>query len=153
MDVLARRPEVAIAQASDSKVLRAYGDEMTVLLGGEQTGGQLAVLCTLVAPGGGPPPHYHENEDEWFFVLEGAFEFLTGEDWRPVAMNGVVFAPRLSVHAYRNVGNTVGRLLIQTSPAGFEQFFEESAAEFARSDRPDPDRLIAIGLAYGIHFV
>ncbi|KEZ76758.1 cupin domain-containing protein [Salinisphaera hydrothermalis] len=146
-------PDAVITEATGGQVLHAYGDEVRVYLDGAQTEGRLVVFTALTPPGGGPPPHYHENEDEWFFVVAGDFEFLAGGEWRPVGVHGAVFAPRLSVHAYRNVGATPGRLLIHAAPAGFEIFFAESAAEFAKSERPDKTRLVEIGLAHGIHFV
>jgi hypothetical protein len=34
---------------------QAFGDELTVLLGGEQTGGKLMCGILMIPPGGGPP--------------------------------------------------------------------------------------------------
>lgn len=55
-------------------MLRALGDEVTVLLSGEQTGGAFTKVQVVSPPGGEPPPHCHTHEDEWFLVLEGRAE-------------------------------------------------------------------------------
>lgn len=146
-------PKVLVSMPSTTKVLKAFGDEVTVLLGGEATGGKFTMFTDVTPPGSGPPPHYHEKEDEWFYPLEGKAEFLVDGTWREVPLGATVFAPRLSVHTFRNVGDTPLKTLIHTAPSGFEVFFERCAAEFAKAGPPDMDRIVEIGVEHGIHFV
>lgn len=146
-------PTPVVREPGEGKVLRAFGDEITVHLGGEHTGGRLTMLTDVTPPGSGPPPHYHENEDEWFMPLAGRVEFLLEGRWAEVAVGSVVFAPRRAVHTFRNVGDTPLETLIQLSPAGFEVFFERSAKEFARPGGPDMERIVRIGIEHGIHFL
>ena len=47
-------------------MLRAFGEEVTILLDGERTAGKLTMWTEITPPGGGPPPHYHVNEEELF---------------------------------------------------------------------------------------
>lgn len=61
-------------------MLRALGDEVTVLLSGEQTGGTFTMVQVVSPPSGGPPPHYHTHEDEWFLILKGRAEL-----WKEMA--------------------------------------------------------------------
>jgi catechol 2,3-dioxygenase-like lactoylglutathione lyase family enzyme len=42
------------------------GDQITLLLTGEQTGGTFFLAELSVPPGGGPPPHIHRREEETF---------------------------------------------------------------------------------------
>ena len=63
---------------SEAPVLRAFGQEMRLLLAGDQTGGRCTVLLDLVPPGLGTPPHYHTREDEAFHVLDGRAAFWRG---------------------------------------------------------------------------
>ncbi len=133
-------------------VLRAFGDEVKVLLGAEQTGGKLSLWSETVPPGGGPPPHRHLREDEWFVVQEGAFSFFASGEWRELGPGGTAFMPRDSVHTFKNTGSAPGKLLIGTSPAGFETFFARCAEEFSREGGPDMTRVIGIAGEHGIEF-
>jgi hypothetical protein len=57
-----------VVPPSGGKVIRAFGDEITVHLGAAETGGRYAMFTAVTPPGGGPPPHYHLNEDGIHFV-------------------------------------------------------------------------------------
>ncbi len=144
---------VFVSGPSTDNVLRAFGDEVTFHLGGEETAGKLAAFTNVTPPGGGPPPHYHDNEDEWFLPLDGRVEFFLEGAWREVPVGVMVFAPRGSVHTFKNIGDGPLRMLIQTSPAGFEVFFSRCAEEFAKPGPPDMGRIVEIGLEHGLHFV
>jgi hypothetical protein len=41
----------------------------------------------------------------------------------------MAFGPRGMPHAFQNIGDTPGRLLVVTTPSGLERFFEQSAAQ------------------------
>ena len=73
-----------IVQPGAGKDLRAFGDLMTVMLGGEQTGNQLSVLFGVTPPGGGPPLHVHHREDEIFLVVEGRISYCVDGEWTEV---------------------------------------------------------------------
>lgn len=142
-----------IAQPGTGRVLRAFGEEVTVLLSGSQTGGRFTAFLETTPPGGGPPPHFHEREHEWFYVLEGCVSFCAEGKWTDAHPGDVVFAPRQGVHTFKNNTGRPTRMLIHTSPSGFENFFAEAAEEFARPGGPDMNRAIAIASKYGIRFV
>ena len=147
------QPRVVVASSAKGKVVKAFGDEATFLLTGAETEGKLCAFLGLTPPGSGPPPHYHENEDEWFSPLEGQVEFFIDGAWQEVPCGSVVFAPRRSVHTFRNIGDEPLKMLIQMSPSGFEVFFERSAEEFAKEGPPKMQRLVEIGEEHGIRFV
>lgn len=138
---------------SEAKVHRAFGSEIHVFLGGENTDGKYTAFLDITPPGSGPPPHYHENEDEWFTPLEGEAEFLIDGSWREVPTGSFVYAPRGSVHTFRNIGDRPLKMLIHTAPAGFEVFFERCAAEFAKPGPPEMSRIAEIAAEHRIHFV
>lgn len=143
----------AIVLPGEGEPLRAFGDEITFHLGGAQTGGRYTVCSDVTPPGGGPPPHYHTQEDEWFIPLEGRVEFFLDGVWQEVPLQSVVFIPRGVVHTFRNIGDTPSKMLIHTSPAGFDIFFERCAAEFAKDGPPDMERIIAISAEHGIFYI
>ena len=132
--------------------MRAFGDEVTIHLGAAETGGKYTMFTSVTLPGSGPPPHVHNNEDEWFFVLQGRAEFFRNGEWNEVPVGSAVFTPKGIVHAFRNAGDTPLRMLVQTSPAGFETFFSRCEAEFAKPGPPDMPRLIQIAAEHGIQF-
>lgn len=144
---------VVINSTEESKVLHAFGDEMTVLLSGADTGGKIAMCLSVTPPESGPPPHHHLNEDEWFLPLEGEVEFLIDGEWQAVAAGTAVYIPRGTVHTFRNSANEPLKMLIQTTPAGFETFFERCAEEFAKPGPPNMPRIIEISAEHGIHYI
>lgn len=143
----------ALTLPRDAQVLRALGDEVTVLLSGKQTGGAFTMVNILTVPGGGPPPHWHTREDEWFYVMEGRIEFWRDGVWTEVPVGTAAFLPRGSRHTFRNVGDTPSRMIVHAAPAGFEVFFERLAEVFNRPGEPDMARIVEISAEHGIHFV
>jgi quercetin dioxygenase-like cupin family protein len=143
-----------VVAPGEEKVIRAFGMDLVFHLTGEHTGGRY-MLATIQAPVGdpGPPPHYHENEDECFLVQEGSMSFFIAGQWHDVAPGTIVFAPRLSVHTLKNVGDTPSRILVSASPAGFEIFYAECEKEFQKPGGPDMARIIEISAKHGIHYV
>lgn len=134
-------------------VLRAFGQELTVLLSGEQTGGLFTLLLDTTPPGLGTPPHQHEREDEWFYVLEGRAAFWRAGDWRELPPGSAVFAPRNVPHGFKNIGDTPLRLLITLSPSGFETWFARCAREFSNGRAPDFARIASLIAEHGMSFV
>ena len=142
-----------IVRQNDARTLRAFGEEMTILLDGERTAGTLAMWTAIMPPGGGPPPHYHLNEDETIHVIDGRVSFLLNGEWNEVGPGGTAFIPRGVVHTFKNIGDEPSRHLTMTTPSGFEKFFARCAEEFAKTSKPDMSRIIEIGAEHGIHFV
>ncbi len=141
-----RTPEDAIR-------INAFGDEMILHLSSNDTGGKFCMWTNVTPPGGGPPPHYHENEDEYFWPISGDAEFLIDNAWQLVPARTAVFAPRRSVHAFRNPNSEPLELLIQTIPGGFDKFFAECADEFERNGGPDMNNIVEISARHGIYYV
>lgn len=150
---MSTNPISFLLPASQGRVLRAFGEEVTILLDAAQTGGQFTLVTTVTPPGGGPPVHYHENEDETFYVLEGRVSFLTNDQWTEAGPGTTLFAPRKSVHTFKNIGGQPSKLLVQITPSGFENFFAAEAAEFAKPGGPDMHRAMQIAAEHGVKFV
>lgn len=145
-------PSTCVVPPSGGRIIRAFGDEITVHLGAAETGGKYTMFTSVTPPDGGPPPHRHMNEDEWFLVLEGRAEFFKDGAWVEVPVGTAVFTPKGVVHSFRNAGDKPLRMLVHTVPSGFEEFFLRCAAEFARPGPPDMARLVQIAGEHGIHF-
>jgi quercetin dioxygenase-like cupin family protein len=117
---------------------------------GEQTGGAFGLLEQVLPPGRGSPWHLHHNEDESFYVIEGEVLFIIGdEQQRIVAGPGTyVFGPREISHGFRVEGSFPARMLVEATPAGFENFvlaLSEPApgSGFPPARPPDMEKLMA----------
>jgi len=146
---------IVLTPPGAGRVFEAFGERVTLLIEGADSGGSCTQWLEEVPPGGGPPPHYHLHEDEWFFVLEGLVSFFDGRSnsWTELGPGGSAFMPREAVHTFRNSGDSTARLLVTTTPAGFENFFARCAEVFAQPGPPDLQRILAIGAEHGIRFV
>jgi quercetin dioxygenase-like cupin family protein len=139
------------------KAFSAVGDKYVMLATGEQTVGAYCLAEAFIAPGGGPPPHYHTREEEAFYVLEGEITFTV--DGRTVTGKAGTFVqiPRGMPHAFKNQSGAPARMLIQCTPAGFENFMAEFATALPSTDAPplppspaEIEKLLSIAPRYGI---
>ncbi len=97
-----------------------------------QTGGTFEVIELAPpsgpeqAPSGGPPPHVHHEHEECFFIVEGTFKFVLGNQEVEAPAGSVVLVPRGTRHAFKR--GEGARALVFTIPAGLEGFFRELSA-------------------------
>ncbi|NUS53473.1 MAG: cupin domain-containing protein [Streptomycetaceae bacterium] len=139
----------ALAAGEGLTLPTPIGGDVTIKAGASRTGGAMTVLELHVPPKAGPAVHRHVREDELWVVLDGEFRFQTGDDMLYASTGGLAFGPRGLPHAFQNVGDEPGRLLIVTTPGGLEQFFEEAARLAAPVD---PVVLAEVGRATGVVF-
>jgi mannose-6-phosphate isomerase-like protein (cupin superfamily) len=154
MSNLSTSAPLIIVPLGERESVRAFGTEMLFHLTGKQTAGRSAIATSIIPPHNpGPPPHRHEREDEIFFVQEGRMAFLVDGTWQEVPEGATVFAPKMSIHSLKNLGDTPARVLTMMVPAGFEVFFARCANEFAKPGAPDLARIVEISAEHGIHYV
>ena len=136
-----------------------FGELMTHKVTAEQTGGAYSLFEVMSRPeGGGPPPHVQHREDESFWVLEGEYEFLVEDRILRAGTGSLLYVPRGNLHAHRNVGEGVGRMLVTQTPGGLhERFFEEIGEARRDGSTPpvyeepqDAERIVRIAAEYGI---
>ena len=99
----------------------------------EQTAGTLTAFESAPAPGEGPPLHLHMNEVEVIYFLDGLFRLKIEDVVRNAPSGSFACIPKGVPHAWQNIGNEPGRLLVMFLPAaaGMEQFFEQLATDVA----------------------
>ena len=51
-------------------------------------------------------------------MLEGEYEVLSGEGKLRVGAGSLLYVPKGILHAHRNVGESVGRMLVTQTPGG-----------------------------------
>ena len=126
-----------------------FGDEMRVKQYGDSTGGRYAVMEQTLHPGGGPPPHVHTREDEVFYIVDGEFDILLGDETIRARAGDVLNAPRDLRHTYHAAGDRPATIMFLTYPAGIEDFFAEVAT---LGFPPDLNKLAEAGKQYGLIF-
>ena len=107
-----------------SKAVSVVGDQYLPLVSGQETGDRYAIFEVHCVPNGGPPPHIHTREDESFYVIEGAVEFLAGDKMIKAPAGTFVNVPKGTLHTFKT-SSQGARMLVQVCPAGLERFFEE----------------------------
>jgi mannose-6-phosphate isomerase-like protein (cupin superfamily) len=126
------------------------GDMVAIKAATRQTNGSLSVLEFVISPKRGPALHTHLREDELWYVIDGDFRFKAGDAMLRASTGGLAFGPRAMPHAFQNIGDTPGRLLVITTPSGLERFFEEFAALLPGP--AGPETLTAVGHANWLEF-
>ncbi len=136
------------------------GTLVSIKTAGEQCGGTLSVTEHLAPAGFGPPPHIHHSEDEAVYVLEGSISGFCGEQTFRGGPGSYVFLPRGVPHVWQADADAPVRLLVVTTPAGFERFVRESGEPAAALTLPpappteaDLARMGAAAARQGIEFL
>jgi mannose-6-phosphate isomerase-like protein (cupin superfamily) len=139
-----------MTRADDGELLRFGEVEILVRASADTTGGAFTVFEENDSVD--TPLHVHAREDELFYVLEGEHVFQVGDQEFRAGPGEMVFAPRGIPHAQRRVVPRTGRVLVMTSPAGFEGFFRD-LAEADDAGRLGPEAYAAASERFGITWV
>ena len=136
-----------------------FGELVTYKVTAEQTGGAYSLFEVMSRlEQGGPPPHVQHREDECFYVLEGEYEFLVAGRVLRAGTGSLLYVPRGHLHAHRNVGEGVGKMLVSQTPGGLHERFWEEIGEEGRGgstrriaeDPPSTERSARIAVEYVI---
>ncbi len=102
----------------------AFSPALLFKVSGSDTNGGLFVFEHSRLFPGGPALHQHWNQEEWFFVMDGAVQFQVGDQQLTLHAGESVLAPRKVPHAFSAVAPGPARLMIAFCPAGkMEAFF------------------------------
>ena len=139
----------------EGRALLVLGEIVTCRVTAAQSGGAYSLFEVMSPPGGVPRPHIQHWEDECVYVIEGSFEFVEEGETFLAGPGSLVYVAKGNLHAYRNAGETTGRLLMTQTPGGMhERFFEEvgkpANAGATAGDTLDPAGLATTAAKYGI---
>jgi quercetin dioxygenase-like cupin family protein len=101
------------------------------------TSGQMTIVEVTEPPGVTGPRQVHHQEDEAFWVLEGAVTFEIGATTVAAHAGDDVFGPRDVPHRYA-VGDAGCRMLFITTPGGFEDLVLAMSVPAASRTLPPP---------------
>ena len=142
-----------------TKSLWVMGEFLTYKIPSHRTGGAYSLFEVATHSGAGPPPHVQHREDESFYVLEGEYEFLSSEETLRVSAGSLLYVPKGTLHAHKNVGEGVGRMLVTQTPGGlYEHYFEQVGKKAVDGEARPPDfedqqdmrRIVEVAAAHGI---
>jgi quercetin dioxygenase-like cupin family protein len=134
------------------------GALIRIRVGGDATGGKLAVLEHHGERGYSSPVHYHGADEETFLVLEGELRVEVAGQARAAGVGAVAFLPCMLPHAFV-VTSSQARFLTLHTPAGFDQFTLAAGRSATTGTRPvdelppDPAALAALASSYGIEIL
>jgi quercetin dioxygenase-like cupin family protein len=137
--------------ASDRAATRLQRLGVRFMINGEQTGGAFSIVEHPMDPRSlAAPYHTHSREDEYSIVLEGEVGFALDERIIVGRPGDTIFKPRNVRHTFWNASSQPARILEIITPAGFEDYFEEVGAVFAKPGPPDGAALGEIAARYGL---
>src|SRR5215468_856900 len=76
----------------------------SVLISSRQTDGAYCVCEMTTPPGDGVSRHVHDRDEEFYYILEGAYEFQAGDERFTARVGSVVVIPPDVPHQFRNAG-------------------------------------------------
>jgi mannose-6-phosphate isomerase-like protein (cupin superfamily) len=114
--------------------LWVFGEIVTHKIPRWWTGGAYSLFEVTTQPGAESPPHVQHREDEFFYVLGGEYEFSIGEDVFRVGAASLLYIPKGTLHAHRNAGEGVGRMLVNQTPGGLYQRYFDGVGKPADSE-------------------
>ena len=101
------------------------GRDLVFKITGEETGGAFDYSIVDVAPHGGPPLHMHHAHAEALHVLEGRYKIRIGDQTFECEQGGFAYMPAGMAHAFLNLTDRPGRVVLLYAPGGAHVFFEE----------------------------
>ena len=115
-----------MTQVKQPLFVNPHGSDGGVLADGHGTGDALGLVETTIGAGHSAPLHVHHNEDEAFYVLTGAVDFVCGGERFRAEPGGFAYLPRGVPHTFLGVADQ-SRVLVLVVPAGLEEAFADPA--------------------------
>ncbi len=119
------------------------GRDLIFKVTGEDTAGAFDYFIVEVAPRGGPPLHVHHKQEETIHVLKGRFKVRVGEETFYLQEGGFVYMPSKLPHAFLNLTDEPGEIIVVYTPGGGHKFYEEFGP-VSRSGTADRKTIAAI---------
>ena len=120
-----------------SELLSGPGRDLIFKVTGEDTGGTFDYFIVEVTPRGGPPLHVHHRQEETIQVLKGQYKVRIGEEIFHLTEGGFAYLPSKVPHAFLNLTDEPGEIIVVYTPGGGHKFYEEFGPA-ARGGPPDP---------------
>lgn len=140
---------VVLAEGEGLRLQSGPGRDLIFKVTGEDTGGAFDYFIVQVAPHGGPPLHVHHHQEETIHVLKGRYKVRIGDETFYCDPGGFAYLPSKVPHAFLNLTDEPGELIVVYTPGGGHKFYEEFGP-ISRNGPPDPKALGPIFEKYGM---
>jgi mannose-6-phosphate isomerase-like protein (cupin superfamily) len=151
-----RRPLKAIkveaGRDRDDNALQIVDWRFECKVSGRDTNGDYCIFDTIRSGRGGPPLHVHHDQDEWFYVRDGEFVFVVGNEMFHLKPGDSLLGPRGVPHTFAGTTDASALLIMFQPAGGIEQLFLKAChTSQLRPLTLDDWRLF--GRAYGVDIV
>ena len=140
---------VVLAEGEGLRHRSGPGRDLIFKVTGEDTGGAFDYFIVEVAPHGGPPLHVHHHQEETIHVLKGRYKIRIGDSIFYCDPGGFAYLPSKVPHAFLNLTDEPGEIIVVYTPGGGHKFYEEFGP-ISRNGPPDPKLLGPIFENYGM---
>ena len=129
-------PYKVFPQGEGLRLMSGPGRDLIFKVTGEDTGGAFDYFIVEVAPHGGPPLHVHHNQEETIQVVKGHFKIRIGDAIVYCEDGGFAYLPSKIPHAFLNLTDEQGEIIVVYTPGGGHKFYEE-LGPLTRNGSPD----------------
>jgi quercetin dioxygenase-like cupin family protein len=130
-------PYRVLASGEGLRLRSGPGRDLIFKVTGDDTGGAFDYFIVEVAPKGGPPLHVHHKQEETIHVLIGQYKIRIGEETFHLKEGGFAYLPSKIPHAFLNVTDEPGEIIVVYTPGGGHKFYEE-LGPLTREGSPEP---------------
>ena len=140
--ITTNQPKV-LAEGEGLRLQSGPGRDLVFKVTGEDTGGAFDYFIVEVAPHGGPPLHVHHRQEETIHVLKGQYKIRIGDEVFQCNEGGFAYLPSGVPHAFLNLTDQPGEVIVVYTPGGGHKFYEE-LGPMSRGGSPDPKLIAAL---------
>jgi len=126
-----------LARGEGLRLQSGPGRDLIFKVTGEDTGGAFDYFIVEVAPKGGPPLHVHHKQEETIQVLKGRYKIRIGDEIFYLDEGGFAYLPSKVPHAFLNLTDQPGEIIVVYTPGGGHKFYEE-LGPLTRNSKLDP---------------
>ena len=141
--------QIVLAEGEGLRLQSGPGRDLIFKVTGDDTRGAIDYFIVEVAPRSGPPLHVHHLQEETIHVLKGHFKIRIGDEIFFLKEGGFAYLPSKIPHAFLNLTDEPGEVIVVYTPGGGQHFYEE-LGPLTRNGRPDPKAVAQVFENHGM---
>jgi len=146
---LVETKQIVLEEGAGLKLQSGPGRDLIFKVTGDNTRGAFDYFIVQVSPKSGPPLHVHHLQEETIHILKGHFKIRIGDEIFYLKEGGFAYLPSKIPHAFLNLTDEVGEIIVVYTPGGGHHFYEE-LGPLTRNGRPDLKVIATVFEKYGM---